>query len=54
MSEQKKYKCGACGEIVPYGQHCSKVPNGDLTLDKAHMEYANKNHHLYEEIEVKP
>lgn len=48
--EETKWKCGACGEIVLYGKHCSKVPDGNLAKDKKHQDYASKNGHLYEEV----
>lgn len=48
--EDQKFKCGACGEIVSYGKHCSKVADGDVSKDKAHLDFASKNGHLYEEV----
>lgn len=51
MSEsEKKFKCLACGEIVAYGKHCSKVPNGDLTKDKKHQKVASEKGILYAEV----
>lgn len=48
-----KFRCGACGEIVPYGKHCSKMksdPHNTQIWDKAHADFIAKNGHLYEEI----
>jgi hypothetical protein len=50
INAAKTWKCGACDEIVPYGKHCSKVPNGDVSQDKTHADFVAKNGHLYEEV----
>ncbi len=50
INASKTWKCGACGEIVPYGKHCTKVPNGDLTQDKDHEQFVMAKGHLFEEV----
>ena len=49
--EEIRYVCGACGEEVPYGKHCSSNPTGDAhSWDEKHKAFMCQKGHLYEEL----
>jgi hypothetical protein len=47
----KKYKCGQCGAMVPYGTHCvNALPVAGRITEPVHVAFAALHGYLYQEI----